>query len=77
MEAETRVTINGVEKSRFRTGDMIFSAVDFIVEISRYITMQPGDVLWLGTDGVGAMADGDVIDIEIDGVGKLSNPVCP
>ena len=36
---------------------------------------RPGDVLWLGTDGVGAMKDGDVVDIDIGGIGTLTNPV--
>ena len=75
MGGDTRVFVNGEMTSCFPTGAMIFDAIDFITEISRYVTMQPGDVLWLGTDGMGAIAPGDTVDIEIDGLARLSNPV--
>ena len=75
LQGDATVRVNGVETSRFRTDSMIYSAVDFIVEITRYVTMQPGDVLWLGTDGMGALAPGDTVAITIDGLATLSNPV--
>jgi 2-keto-4-pentenoate hydratase/2-oxohepta-3-ene-1,7-dioic acid hydratase in catechol pathway len=38
--------------------------------------MSPGDVLWLGTDGVPVdMKAGDVCEIEITGIGTLRNKV--
>jgi 2-keto-4-pentenoate hydratase/2-oxohepta-3-ene-1,7-dioic acid hydratase in catechol pathway len=37
--------------------------------------MEPGDVIWLGTDGVGAIAPGDTVSIKIDGLDPLTNPV--
>lgn len=75
MRGETRVRVNGAETSRFRTGAMVFDPIDFIVEITRYVTMKAGDVLWMGTDGVGPLAPGDTVEIEIDGLSQLSNPV--
>jgi 2-keto-4-pentenoate hydratase/2-oxohepta-3-ene-1,7-dioic acid hydratase in catechol pathway len=75
MGGETEVRINGETRSRFRTGAMIFDAVDFIAEITRYVTIEPGDVIWLGTDGVGQLTPGDVCEIRIDGLSPLSNPV--
>ena len=38
--------------------------------------MQPGDVVWMGTEGSSPeVKHGDQIDIEITGIGTLSNPV--
>jgi 2-keto-4-pentenoate hydratase/2-oxohepta-3-ene-1,7-dioic acid hydratase in catechol pathway len=72
----TRVTLNDKVVHDFATGDMLFDAADVIVEISRYNTLSPGDVVWLGTDDKPLnMKPGDKLDIEITGIGTLSNRV--
>ena len=54
----------------------IFGVKHYISRMSRYLTLYPGDVIWMGTDGAPEnMKDGDVINIEVDGIGTLSNPV--
>ncbi|MEM7405133.1 MAG: fumarylacetoacetate hydrolase family protein [Pseudomonadota bacterium] len=74
--ARTRVSVNGELQIDFATNDMIFGVVDYLVAISRYMTLRPGDILWMGTDGHAKnLADGDVVDIEISGIGTLTNPV--
>jgi len=73
--AETATRIDGDERARFQTGDMVFSPVEFIVEMSRYITIAPGDVLWLGADAMVQMEPGNVVEIDISGVGTLRNRV--
>jgi 2-keto-4-pentenoate hydratase/2-oxohepta-3-ene-1,7-dioic acid hydratase in catechol pathway len=73
---ETRVRVNGKELIRFPTNDMIFGVVDFLVAMTRYLTLYPGDMVWMGTEGATEnMKHGDVCDIEIVGIGTLSNPV--
>ncbi|MSQ73200.1 MAG: DUF2437 domain-containing protein [Betaproteobacteria bacterium] len=70
----TMVRLNGREVERFATGNMIFDAATFISAVSRYITLYPGDVMWLGTDGYPQnMAPGDELEIEITGIGVLRN----
>jgi 2-keto-4-pentenoate hydratase/2-oxohepta-3-ene-1,7-dioic acid hydratase in catechol pathway len=72
----TVVRINGRVVEDFKTADMIFSATTFIHEVSKYNTIYPGDVMWLGTDGVPEnIKHGDTVDVEISGIGILSNPV--
>lgn len=71
----TRVRVNGNAACDFATGDMIFDAVDYIVEISRYITLHPGDVLWMGAESTVKIAPGDVVEVEISGIGTLRNAV--
>ena len=75
MESTTRVRKNGVLASEFSTGDVIFSAVDYIVATAKYITLHPGDVIWMGSDGNVEMSPGDLIEIEISGIGCLRNRV--
>jgi 2-keto-4-pentenoate hydratase/2-oxohepta-3-ene-1,7-dioic acid hydratase in catechol pathway len=71
----TTVRIDGEVKARFDTGAMIFDPFDYIVETTKYITMHPGDVLWMGADATVQLSPGNVVDIEISGIGVLSNPV--
>jgi len=72
----TRVSLNGVIVHDFPTGAMLFDAADVIVEISRYNTLSPGDVVWLGTDDKPLnMKPGDLVEIEITGIGTLRNKV--
>jgi 2-keto-4-pentenoate hydratase/2-oxohepta-3-ene-1,7-dioic acid hydratase in catechol pathway len=62
---------------------MIFPVDETIMLLSQCMTLEPGDVLVMGTPaGVGFartpplwMKPGDVIEIEIEDVGLLSNPV--
>ncbi|MCC2033238.1 fumarylacetoacetate hydrolase family protein [Microbacterium allomyrinae] len=75
LQSTTTVRRNGVVDASFATGDMIFDPYDFLVEMTKYITVHPGDVLWMGADGNTPMAVGDVIDIEISGIGTLTNTV--
>jgi 2-keto-4-pentenoate hydratase/2-oxohepta-3-ene-1,7-dioic acid hydratase in catechol pathway len=72
----TRVRINDRLVEDFETNNMIFSAATFIHEVTKYNTIYPGDVMWLGTDGVPEnIKHGDTVSIEITGIGTLTNPV--
>ena len=75
LSATTTVTLDGEQVARFRTGDMIFDPYDYISEISRYITLRAGDVLWMGTDAMVEMPVGRTLGIGITGIGTLANPV--
>ena len=73
---ETIVRLNGTEKTRVKTNDMLFGIARFISTMSRYMTRHPTDVIWMGTDGVPRnLKDGDVVEAEITGIGTLSNPI--
>ncbi len=72
----TKVWVNDRLVEDFETNDMIFSAATFISEVSKYNTIYPGDIMWLGTDGVPEnIKHGDTVSIEITGIGTLRNPV--
>jgi 2-keto-4-pentenoate hydratase/2-oxohepta-3-ene-1,7-dioic acid hydratase in catechol pathway len=71
---ETVIKVNGKETGRFQTNDMIFGIVPFIVELTKYFTLWPGDVIWMGTDGASPdIKAGDVVEIELTGIGTLRN----
>ncbi len=71
---ETVVQVNGVETTRFRTNDMLFGIATYIAAMTRYLTLHPGDVIWMGTDGGSPnLQHGDVVDITISGIGTLQN----
>ena len=68
--------VNGVERQRGRSSDMIFSIPDLLVYISAAMTLEPGDLVLTGSPaGTGPLRAGDVVEVEIGGVGVLSNPV--
>jgi 2-keto-4-pentenoate hydratase/2-oxohepta-3-ene-1,7-dioic acid hydratase in catechol pathway len=72
---ETIVRVNGKEDLRFKTNDMIFGIAHYISIMTKYMTLYPGDVIWMGTDGTSPdLVDGDVVEVELTSIGVLRNP---
>ncbi|MFE6282235.1 fumarylacetoacetate hydrolase family protein [Streptomyces sp. NPDC057877] len=71
----TTLRVNGTVKASFATGDMVFDPYDYLVEMTRHLTLHPGDVLWMGAEATCRIEPGDTVDVEISGIGVLSNPV--
>jgi acylpyruvate hydrolase len=75
--------LNGKIMQDANTTDMIWGVAETIALLTECLTLEPGDVIAMGTPaGVGQartppvwMKNGDVIEIEIDGIGLLSNPI--
>jgi 2-keto-4-pentenoate hydratase/2-oxohepta-3-ene-1,7-dioic acid hydratase in catechol pathway len=75
--------LNGQVMQKANTRDMIFPVAETVALLTECVTLEPGDLLVMGTpSGVGYartppvwMKDGDTIEIEIEGIGVLSNPV--
>lgn len=56
--------------------DLIFSFAYQIADLSRVITLEPGDVLLSGTPANSRpVTTGDVVEVEVDGIGRLQNTV--
>ncbi|MDR3280551.1 MAG: fumarylacetoacetate hydrolase family protein [Synergistaceae bacterium] len=69
----TRLNGNVVQQDSL--GSMIFSVSRIISHISRFATLEPGDVIATGTpEGIGRVKQGDRVEVEIDGIGILNNP---
>jgi 2-keto-4-pentenoate hydratase/2-oxohepta-3-ene-1,7-dioic acid hydratase in catechol pathway len=72
----TRIFVNDRLVEEFATNNMLFGVAKYISVMSRYITLVPGDVIIMGTDGTAPrIGPGDRVAIEIEGIGTLSNPV--
>jgi 2-keto-4-pentenoate hydratase/2-oxohepta-3-ene-1,7-dioic acid hydratase in catechol pathway len=78
---ELRLILNGEAVQTGSTAEMIHNCAELITFASRYMTMEPGDVIATGTiAGTGAatgvyLKDGDVMDGELEGIGTLRTPV--
>ena len=71
---ETVVRLNGKQSNHFKTNDMVFGIPQFIAAMTKYFTLWPGDVIWMGTDGSSPdIKAGDVVEIDITGIGTLRN----
>jgi 2-keto-4-pentenoate hydratase/2-oxohepta-3-ene-1,7-dioic acid hydratase in catechol pathway len=69
-----RTRLNGEVVQDQSTADLIFDCATVVSFISRYITLEPGDIVFTGTPGqTQAMKSGDVVEVEIEGVGVLRN----
>ena len=73
--------LNGEVRQSAETSQMIFGVAQLIAFASRFMTLQPGDIIATGTPaGVGAttgtyLAAGDVMEATIQGLGTLVTPV--
>lgn len=68
--------VDGEVRQKGSTADMVYGIPELIAYISRYMTLEPGDLLLTGTpDGVGPIQPGNRIEGSIDGLGTLENGV--
>ena len=64
--------VNGEMRQKADLNDMIWNVPDTIAFLSRYYSLQPGDLIFTGTPaGVGAVKRGDVLVGAVEGVGEL------
>lgn len=74
-EAAISCEVNGEERQRATTADMVFSVAELISYVSSVCSLLPGDVILTGTPaGVGPIEDGDQVSVTIEGIGTLTNP---
>ena len=74
LELTTR--LNGKVVQKARTSKMLNSVKRAVSYISRYITLEPGDAIYMGTPGpTKPMKPGDVVEVQLEGVGTLKNTV--
>ncbi|GHV42532.1 hypothetical protein FACS1894187_24820 [Synergistales bacterium] len=68
--------LNGKIVQQGPFSDMIFSVAAIVSHLSRFATLEAGDIIATGTPaGVGPIQPGDAVEITIDGIGTLKNPV--
>jgi len=75
--------VNGVQRQRFSTSDMVHTVAEVIEYITARITLNPGDVITTGTSlGIGIiqkppvfLKEGDVMEVQIEGFPTLRNTI--
>jgi 2-keto-4-pentenoate hydratase/2-oxohepta-3-ene-1,7-dioic acid hydratase in catechol pathway len=76
-----RLTVNGELKQDGNTSQMVFPVAAVVSFLSRFVTLEAGDIISTGTpSGVGSatgtyLKAGDVVRASIDGIGTLQNPI--
>jgi 2-keto-4-pentenoate hydratase/2-oxohepta-3-ene-1,7-dioic acid hydratase in catechol pathway len=80
---EVSLRVNGVEKQRSNTRELIFDVPTIVASLSEGLTLEAGDLILTGTpEGVGFarkppeyLQHGDVVECEVEQIGLLRNPV--
>ena len=68
--------VNGEIRQDGNTSDMIFPPAKLISYVSKFMTIEEGDIMATGTpEGVGEIVPGDIVELEIEGICKLCNKV--
>ena len=75
--------VNGELRQNGTSADMIFNCAEIIAYASKYVCLEPGDLIFTGTPSGVALEQrqdkrrwlekGDKVDIEIEGIGTLTN----
>ncbi|MEY3071843.1 MAG: hypothetical protein RLZZ353_39 [Actinomycetota bacterium] len=83
QDLRVRCLVNGEVMQDGTTAEMVFGVADLVAELSRTITLEPGDLICTGTPpGVGMgrdpkvfLRDGDEVVVEIEGLGRLTTRI--
>ena len=69
---EVSISVNGTERQRANTRELILSVAELIAWASSFYTLHPGDVLLTGTpQGVGPVRPGDMMVASIERIGEM------
>jgi 2-keto-4-pentenoate hydratase/2-oxohepta-3-ene-1,7-dioic acid hydratase in catechol pathway len=76
LDLRVQTRLNGETMQNQSTVDHIHDVHAILTFVSRYVTLNAGDIIYTGTPGATApMQPGDVVEIEVEGVGILRNRV--
>lgn len=68
--------LNGEVVQQENTRNMIHKPAKVVSYLSRYFTLNPGDMIFMGTPGrTSSLDNGDVVTVTIEGIGTLSNRI--
>ena len=71
-DAAIQLKVNGDLRQNSDVGSMIWNVAETIEHLSKYFTLQPGDLIFTGTPaGVGAVKQGDTLEGSVEGLGEL------
>ena len=75
-DLKIELRLNGETKQKSNTKFLLFTIPQLIEYISKFFTLEPGDIIATGTPaGIGPIQPGDIIEAEIEKIGILKNQV--
>jgi 2-keto-4-pentenoate hydratase/2-oxohepta-3-ene-1,7-dioic acid hydratase in catechol pathway len=75
-DLQLELRLNGEVKQKERTSDHLFKIAETVSFVSRHVTLEPGDLIFMGTpQKTTPIKPGDVMEVELEGVGILRNKV--
>jgi len=73
---DLELSVNGTVRQKGNTSMMIFPTDVLIEFVSRFMTIEKGDIMATGTpEGIGPLVKGDIVKAKVTGVGELTNRV--
>lgn len=76
LEVDIECAVNGEVRQHSNTRHFIFKIPELIAYVSRFITLEPGDVISTGTpEGIAALNPGDTVEVRVLEIGVLRNSV--
>ena len=71
-----RTYVNGRVVQEGNTGELLWPIEYMLADLSRLVTLEPGDVLLTGTPANSRPVEpGDLVEVEVDGIGRLANRI--
>jgi 5-oxopent-3-ene-1,2,5-tricarboxylate decarboxylase/2-hydroxyhepta-2,4-diene-1,7-dioate isomerase len=75
-ELDLSLAVNGETRQQSNTRHLVFDIPELIHRLSRYLTIEPGDVISTGTpEGISSLQPGDVMEARVERIGVLRSPV--
>jgi 5-oxopent-3-ene-1,2,5-tricarboxylate decarboxylase / 2-hydroxyhepta-2,4-diene-1,7-dioate isomerase len=73
---QLRTYVNGKLVQEGSTADLIFPIELLIADLSRLLTLEPGDLILTGTPANSRpVVPGDLVEVEVQGVGRIANRI--
>jgi 5-oxopent-3-ene-1,2,5-tricarboxylate decarboxylase/2-hydroxyhepta-2,4-diene-1,7-dioate isomerase len=73
-----RTTVNGKLRQDTTGADLIFTFAELVADLSRFMTLEPGDVILTGTPaGANVVGPGDVVEVTLEGAGTVASTIVP
>ncbi len=71
-----RTRVNGQLVQEDSSANLIFTFGLLVADLSRFMTLEPGDVILTGTPaGAAVVVPGDHVEVELEGIGAVCNPI--
>ncbi|HEX3801718.1 MAG TPA: fumarylacetoacetate hydrolase family protein [Solirubrobacteraceae bacterium] len=71
-----RTYVNGGLRQDTADDELIFKPAELVADLSRFVTLEPGDVILAGTPaGTGVVGPGDIVEVVLDGAGSVTTTV--